>query len=112
TTFEPVRFVRKTTTDASGTQVTTFVPAEEPADAAWKVRLGHRLLAAALFVLTILVHGAGAVGMGLALAVARGWPRRLLGIGLGFLLLVAVVLPLDLRILDVGHARALEMIAW
>ena len=112
TTHEPVRFVAKTTMNPSGRQEVTYVRAEEPGSSGWKVNLGHRLITAALLILTILVHGAGAVGIGLAHAVARGWSRRALGVGLGFILLVTLLLLFHLRIFDGGRDRALDIAGW
>jgi ABC-type Na+ efflux pump permease subunit len=106
TTYEPVRLEAKTTVDASGRQETTYVPASKPSPA-WAISLGHRLIAVALLIVTILVHGAGAVGLGLALAVARGWSRRVLGVGLGILLLATFILPFN------GDRRhAVETAGW
>ncbi len=107
---ERPRTIAKTTTNASGIPVVTHVRSEELIEPAWTVHFGHRLIGAVLLIVTILVHGAGAVGIGLALAIAKGWSRRALGVGLGFILLVAFVLPFALMNANRGHM--VESAAW
>ncbi len=107
---EVPRFLARTTTDATGQPVDLHVPADLPIEHASKVHLGHQLIGASLLIVTILVHGAGAVGIGLALAIAKGWSRRAIGVGLGFILLVAFVFPLHMSGPD--RATALESAGW
>jgi ABC-type Na+ efflux pump permease subunit len=107
---ERSRLIEKTTTNASGISVVTYVRSEQLIEHASTVHLGHRLIGAVLWIVTILVHGAGAVGIGLAFAIAKGWSRRVLGVGLGFILLLAFVLPFALMNVNRGHF--LESAAW
>ena len=62
------------------------------------------LMIAAVLVITILVHGGAAIGVGLALTTVHGWPRRALAAAGGVALAVAVVLPICLIVLYSGHA--------
>ena len=105
--------VAKNTTLPSGAQVTTW---EEPSPEQMKVerigevRLVPRLLAAALLVLTILVHGAAVVSLGLALAIAIEKTRRAIAAGFGLAFMVVVFLPIFLSlVLDTAAPPGVAM---
>ena len=58
------------------------------------MRLDHRLAAAALWIGTILAHGAAAVSLGLALGTAIPQPRRAITATLAVIVLIFIPLPL------------------
>jgi hypothetical protein len=94
--------VAKNTTLPSGAQVVTW---EDPTAEQMKVeRIGEvhlvrRLLAAALLVLTILVHGAAVVSLGLALAIAIEKTSRAIAAGFVLAFMVVVFLPIFLSVI-------------
>ena len=81
TAYKQVRMVIKTTTLPSGAQTQTWEP-PDPTDAnsemIGELRLGPRMLAAGSLIVTILVHGAAAVGIGLALSIGIKRSKRAL----------------------------------
>ncbi len=77
-------------TNTAGVQVVTsyvLVKADIPGE----VLLGHRLMIAAVLIVTILVHGGAAISVGLGVATANGRSRQALAIAIGLHLLVVLV---------------------
>jgi hypothetical protein len=99
------------TTNSAGAQVVTsyvLLKADIPSNS--EVRLGQRLMIAAVLVVTILCHGGAAISIGLALAIANEWSRRAVVAAVGFVLLLTFVLPVYLFVLNNG--RALDTFGW
>ncbi len=81
------------TTDSAGNQVIdSYVLAKTNTASASDVRLGQRLVISALLLITILVHGAAAIGVGLGLSVATKWSGRVLAIMVGLATVVVFIL--------------------
>ena len=59
---------------------------------AGEVRLGQRLMIAAVLIVTILVHGGAAISVGLGLSVATKWSGRILAIMVGLATVVVFIL--------------------
>jgi hypothetical protein len=97
--LEPVLKLR---TLPSGAQVQTWEP-PDPARAndelAGEFRLGPRLITVASLIVTILVHGAAAVGIGLALSIGIKRSRNARAVGAGLLIATVVIMPLYVIIL-------------
>ncbi|MGP0065655.1 MAG: ABC transporter permease [Isosphaeraceae bacterium] len=102
TTFKQIRLVLKVTTLPSGAQTQTWEP-PDPRDAnselIGELRLVPRLLAVGLLIVTIVVHGGAAVGIGLALSIGIKRTRRALSVGAGMVVLLVVIMPIYLVIL-------------
>ncbi|HKI20040.1 MAG TPA: hypothetical protein VKA15_19280 [Isosphaeraceae bacterium] len=110
TAHESPRYEPQFTKNASGAQViSSYVLAKADIPYAGEVRLGQRLTIATLLIVTILVHGGAAIGVGLGLTTANAWSRRALAAAVGFTLLVVLVLPLYLFLLDNRHALVTAM---
>ncbi len=86
----------KTSTNVSGPPVVSYELITEHVPRVGEVGPGHRMMAAGLWVVTILVHGAAAIGVSLALTTVKRWSRRTLAIAAGFAVLVVLVVPLFL----------------
>ncbi len=72
------------TTNSAGAQVvTSYVLARSDIPYDGEMRPGQRLMVAAGLVVTILVHGAAAICIGLALTTAKPWSRRVLVTAVG-----------------------------
>jgi ABC-type transport system involved in multi-copper enzyme maturation permease subunit len=71
-------------------------PATANVDRIGEVRLGPRLACAALFIVTILVHGAAFANIGLALAIAFRGRRRAVSAAISLVISLAVGVPLYL----------------
>jgi len=98
------------TTNASGVQVvSSYVLAKADIPYAGEVRLGQRLIFAVMLIVTILVHGGAAIGVGLGLTTVNGWSRRALAAAVGLTLLVVLVLPLYLFRFNNSHALVTAM---
>jgi ABC-type Na+ efflux pump permease subunit len=81
------------TTDSTGNQVfDSYVLANVGAPSDGDVRLGQRLVISAVLILTILVHGAGAISAGLGLSIANKWSGRALAIMVGLAVVVVFIL--------------------
>ncbi len=81
------------TTDSTGNQVfDSYVLAKAGAPSDGDVRLGRRLVISAALILTILVHGAGAISAGLGLSIANKWSGRALAIMVGLAVVVVFIL--------------------
>jgi ABC-type transport system involved in multi-copper enzyme maturation permease subunit len=94
--------VLKLKTLPSGVQVQTWEP-PDPARAndelAGEFRLGPRLISVASLIVTILVHGAAAVGIGLALSIGIKRSRNARAVGAGLLIATVIIMPLYVIIL-------------
>jgi len=100
----------QSTTNASGVQVvTSYVLAKTDITYVGEVRLGPRLMIAAVLVVTILVHGGAAISVGLGLTTANGWSRCVLATAVGLTVLVVLVLPIYLFLVADGHAVVTAM---
>ena len=81
----------------------TWVPADPFVPYIAQVPLGLRLVSAALLIVTILVHGAAGVNVGLALATTIQWTRRAVAAVAGLALFVVFVVPLCMLTLNNGR---------
>ncbi len=86
----------KTSNDASKNPVVTYELIKEHVPLVGEVNLGQRLIGGGLWIVTILVHGAAAIGVGLALSTVKAWSRRAFLAAIGLPLLVLLILPLYL----------------
>ncbi len=81
------------TKDSMGNQlIDSYVLAKAGAPSDGEVRLGWRLVISAVLILTILVHGAGAISAGLGLSIANKWSGRALAIMVGLAVVVVFIL--------------------
>ena len=114
TAYKQVRPVLKLTTLPSGAQVQTWEP-PDPAQAKieliGEVRLGPRLLSVAALIVTILVHGAAAVSIGLALSIGIKRSTRALSAGVGLLVLLVIIMPIYLVIM-LNQSASSRIVMW
>jgi hypothetical protein len=97
TTHKVIPLVAKVTNSPSGTPVLTWEPPDPVtanAERYGAVRLAQRLAAAALWIGTILAHGAAAVSLGLALGTAFPHRRRAIIASIAVVVMILVPLPL------------------
>jgi ABC-type Na+ efflux pump permease subunit len=100
TAHEPPRYEPVYTTNAkAGTQVVSaYKLVKNPPPHAGALPLGPRLLLAAVFVGTILVHGGAAISAGVAFAAVKWSSRRARTAVVGLALLVLLLMPLYLYV--------------
>jgi ABC-type transport system involved in multi-copper enzyme maturation permease subunit len=113
TAHKAILLVAKTTTLPSGATEITWEqpdPALANVERIGEVRLGRRLSIAALLIVTMLVHGAACVTIGLALATAIQERRRALvaGIGVG----IALALGVSLHVATAHHGYGPDAGLW
>jgi hypothetical protein len=102
-------YVPQFTTNPAGVKVvTSYVLARAGTPYFGEVRLGQRLMIAALLIVTVLVHGGAAISVGLGFATTKVWSRRALAAAVGLIVLVVFVLPLCL--IMVNNGRALDAV--
>ena len=91
--------VPKFITHPSGIQVQTWEPPgpdQTNSELIGEIRLGPRLFAAASLIVTILVHGAAAVSIGLAMSIGIKRSRKALAACVGLLVLIVIIMPIYL----------------
>jgi ABC-type transport system involved in multi-copper enzyme maturation permease subunit len=104
------RYISQTTADAMGRVTYTWTLAVPNLRHAAEVPLGFRLASVALLIVTILVHGAAGVGVGLALATTMRGTRRAIAVVAGLTLIVVFIVPLGVIILS--SRRPLDTTMW
>ncbi len=110
TSRKPPRYERQFTTTTAGVQQeTSYLVVNDPPSAG-ELQLGQKLLISAALILTVLVHGAMAISIGLGLTTVSVWSRRTLGAVLSLTVLMVFMIPLYLFLLfDSSHEMATAM---
>ena len=103
--YEPQR----TTNTASVKIVSSWVLKDRSIPGPGEMRVGQTLMTAATLFVTILVHGAAAISVGLGLTIARGWSKRTLAAAIGLTLFAVFILPLYLLVLNGSQNQSLGM---
>ncbi len=104
TAKEPPRYEPQYTKNAAGAQViSSYVLVKTPPARVGELRLGQRLVFAAVFMITVLVHGGAAISVGLGFAGVNASPRNARAAALGLGLFVILLLPLYVYLLDNSH---------
>jgi ABC-type transport system involved in multi-copper enzyme maturation permease subunit len=105
------RYATMTATNTVGTtSIISYELVDPDVPYVGEVRLRERLSLAAILALTILVHGAASVAVGLVLANAQGWTRRDFAVAVGLAVSVFFLLPLGLLRLNVNQAS--NLVGW
>jgi hypothetical protein len=97
TTHKVIPPVAKVTKSPTGAQVVTWEqpdPATANVERVGEVGLAHRLTGVAVWIATILAHGAAAVSIGLALGTAIAPPKRAIIASVAVMIVIVVPLPL------------------
>ena len=105
TARENPRFIAKTVIGPAGTPVLTYVPADDGIHRVGELRLGGRLINAALLIVTVLLHGAATASLGLAVATAIGRARLALTVTIGLSLFLILGVPLGLFVKDLSYSQ-------
>ena len=103
-------YTSKSTTNASLTPIVTYELVKEHIPRIGEVGAGPRMMAAGLWVGTILIHGAAAIGVGLALTTVKKWSRVTVALGVVLILVVVLFLPCYLFLL--GNPEELNAGMW
>jgi ABC-type transport system involved in multi-copper enzyme maturation permease subunit len=103
------QYTSQTTSAAMGRVTYTWTLIDPNVRHAAEVPLGLRLASVALLIVTILVHGAAGVGVGLVLATTMRWTRRDIAVVAGLTLIVVFIVPLGLFLLSSSRPPDITM---
>jgi hypothetical protein len=110
TTYTAPRYEARATKTAADVEVVTYVLAADEVKFEGQLGLGRRLMVAALLLITILVHGAAAVSIGLGLGEVKGGSRYALTAAAGLTGVVIFALPIFL--VAHNHGYILDSAMW